>query len=1106
MSLRVADLPACKKCGGRFTPLSLCDTCGGASVLRDLKPVNAALACPDCGSENPTQLLCLQCHDRRPFASLVASAPAAKRRPTSCPSCATFLGPNDTKCPTCGMTFGVSKARERVKARRSRRIRGDLDAIQVQEFQRALGATPEQARALVRAGYGALWRIGRAKESDLAGVPEIGPEAAKAILRRFRALPEEQGRHAKEPAQPDEEFECPLCGCVTSSFALSCRDCRAAFDEEEMDEEARRTLLRDGDQGLLAFYDLRLMDDPEDADLWYSRGVLLDGMGRPQDALQSFDRAAAAAPSKRKIAIARSRTLTKITNEPTAAAQLRSTLKEVVDTAALEQEMADFQRSVLEEPPACASCGEPLPPNVALCPSCGARIAQEPSEPEELELPEAPKAAEIEPLDNLLGELRRSLAPEEVKPVPTGPAAEAAPATSDEPAPRKPEEGEAHGGKLPLHATPPAPEPSHVSGSKGFRTRSLFRRGRKDRATGRTNGAVNGRGLVNGFVNGAGRTNGMVNGRGRTNGLVNGRGRTNGMVNGRGRTNGLVNGTGLVNGVARVPTRPLRSSKRTTSGFLVAGIVMAGIIVTALYFPAPGSTGPVTIDGVLDDWASLPSLDAATPASDLDVELARYASVLDRDDLYLFAATRGNTFGDPIGYDAIYFLIDADGAPATGFRFSDVGAEYVLETYGANGTLVGARGYAFPAGAEVNWSRRTPGPPISAAASAQGVELRVSTFDLGPLDVDAFHVAVVADNFQGAQSRSEALLSRQPGAIRIDVSSLVSVVGAGPTDLVEIRVRALGAISDADVWTVSSFQLSVTPGLVTSLSAESINLTRGQPTAILRVSVQAPGFFTGEAVEVEVVGATGPRPITVVGGPVRAYVQSPNATKRVDGLFADWAADAVADSDASPVDNSDVDIVRYGAATDGTATYFYLQVSGTLLRGALPQRFLPFVSGGGGAGASNGTPEPRRTGEDLLHAYVDVDAANSNGTPVGGIFADYLVDVRGHAGRFTSRVAYVWSNGWVRMPGSALAVAKDGTAMEGALAIAAVADVRMVFAATDWSGIGDMTLPITASVVPPSAPSLQPPIQIHAPEFDVVAAPVLLTALVGLALLRKRRR
>lgn len=1097
----MAELPACKKCSGRFAPLSLCDTCGGASVLRDLKAVNAALACPDCGSENPTQLLCLQCHDRRPFASLVASAPATKRRPTSCPSCATFLGPNDTKCPTCGMTFGVSKARERVKARRSRRIRGDLDAIQVQEFQRALGATSEQARALVRAGYGAFWRIGRAKESDLAGVPEIGPEAAKAILQRFRTLPEEQGRHAKEPAQPDEEFECPLCGCVTSSFALSCRDCRAAFDEEEMDEEARRTLLRDGDQGLLAFYDLRLMDDPEDADLWYARGALLDGMGRPQDALQSFDRASAAAPSKRKIAIARSRTLAKVTNEPSAAEQLRATLKEVIDTAALEQELADFQRSVVEEPHACASCGEPLPPNVALCPSCGARVAQDPSEPDELELPEAPKAAEIEPLlDKLLGELRSSPAPEAPKPVAEVPVAEASSAPTPEDRKAPPKE------PPPLPPTWAAEEPPHVSGPKGFRTRSLFHRGRKGRATGRTNGAVNGRGLVNGFVNGAGRTNGMVNGRGRTNGLVNGRGRTNGMVNGQGRINGLVNGTGLVNGLPRVPARLPRSPQRTTFGFLVASIVMAGIIATALYFPLSTSTGPVTIDGVLDEWAALPTLDAATPASDPDVQLARYASVLDRDDLYLFAATRGNTFGDPIGYDAIYFLIDADGAAATGFRFSDVGAEYVLETYGANGALVGARGYAFPAGAEVNWSRRTPGPPISAAASVRGVELRVSTFDIGPFDVDAFHVAVVADNFQGAQSRSEALLSRQPGAIRIDVSSLVSVVGAGPTDLVEVRVRALGAISDADVWTVSSFQLSVTPGLVASLSAESINLTRGQPTATLRVSVQASGFFTGEAVEVEVVGASGPRPITILGGPVRAYVQSPNATKRVDGLFADWSADTVADFDASPVNNSDVDIVRYGAATDGTAVYFYLQVSGTLLRGALPQRFLPFVSGGGGPGASNGTPEPRRTGEDLLHAYVDVDAANSNGTPVGGIFADYFVDVRGHAGRVTSRVAYVWSNGWVRMPGSALAVAKDGTAMEGALAIATVADVRMVFAATDWSGIGDITLPITASVVPPSAPSLQPAIEIHAPEFDVVAAPVLLTALVGLALLRKRRR
>ncbi|HKZ88756.1 MAG TPA: helix-hairpin-helix domain-containing protein, partial [Thermoplasmata archaeon] len=275
MKRRVADLPACKKCEGRYVPLILCDTCGGASVLRDLREIDDRFPCPDCSSENVTQVLCERCHDRKPLASLAAAAAPKARRPSVCPSCATFLGPKDRKCPTCGHVFEGGPRAERVKARRTRRIRGDLDAIQSQELQRIPGVTPDRVHVLAHAGYVAPWKLRRATEADLGAIPEIGPDGAREIMEALQALPESARRSSREPASPDEEFECPLCSCLTSGFSVSCRDCRAAFEEEEMDEAARANLIRDGDQGLLAFYDLRLMDEADDEDLWYARGILL---------------------------------------------------------------------------------------------------------------------------------------------------------------------------------------------------------------------------------------------------------------------------------------------------------------------------------------------------------------------------------------------------------------------------------------------------------------------------------------------------------------------------------------------------------------------------------------------------------------------------------------------------------------------------------------------------------------------------------------------------------------------------------------------------------------------------------------------------------------
>jgi hypothetical protein len=315
-------------------------------------------------------------------------------------------------------------------------------------------------------------------------------------------------------------------------------------------------------------------------------------------------------------------------------------------------------------------------------------------------------------------------------------------------------------------------------------------------------------------------------------------------------------------------------------------------------------------------------------------------------------------------------------------------------------------------------------------------------------------------------------------------------------------------LTDADRWTISSFRLNATTGLVVSLSAESVNLTRGQPTATVQVSVQAPGFLPGDAIYVGLEGAAAPRPVTIVGGPARAYVLAPNSTKQVDGLFADWTTDTIADTDPSPVNNSDADIARVGAAAGGASAYFFLEVEGILMRGSLPQRLVRTITGGGGGGPSNGTPEPRRTGEDILRVYVDVNASDPGGTPIGGIFADYLVEVRGSGGRVTTRAAFTWSSAWTRIPGSPVDVEKDSSAIEGKLTIpSTTADVRMVFETTDWSGIGDITSPVTASVLPSSSPpSPTPPIQIYAPEFGEVAIPIALTAFVVLLVGWRRRR
>src|SRR5439155_524374 len=194
----------------------------------------------------------------------------------------------------------------------------------------------------------------------------------------------------------------------------------------------------------------------------------------------------------------------------------------------------------------------------------------------------------------------------------------------------------------------------------------------------------------------------------------------------------------------------------------------------------------------------------------------------------LFASTRGGMFGDSSAYDGVYFLIDADGNPSTGYQFEGIGAEGVVEVFGSNNTVAGARLYGFPTNSEVNWSQRQSLGSPSAAASVQGVEAQVSTYDLTRFDPARFRIAVFVDDF-------------------------------------------------------------------------------------------AAGVSPGNVVQIDVTNATAPVPVVIRGGPIRAYVVGPPSTVRVDGLFADWIGRDQMDSDPVPVQNPDVNIVRYGAAVNTSA-------------------------------------------------------------------------------------------------------------------------------------------------------------------------------------------
>jgi len=440
-------------------------------------------------------------------------------------------------------------------------------------------------------------------------------------------------------------------------------------------------------------------------------------------------------------------------------------------------------------------------------------------------------------------------------------------------------------------------------------------------------------------------------------------------------------------------------------------------------------------------------------------------------------------FGDSSAYDGVYFLIDADGNPATGYQFGGIGAEGVVEIFGANNTVAGARLYGFPTNAEVNWSQRQPLGSPSAAASVQGVEAQVSTYDLTGFDRARFRIAVFADDFAGVSSRSLAPLTPN-GSVLVELLPLTSVVSGTTTSWFTIRVHALGLPAGAS-WGVSSFVYIATPGLTVFLSTGSVTLTQAQPEATITASVFASGISPGNVVQINVTNATAPVPIVIRDGSVRAYVVGPPSTVQVDGLFADWVGRDQTDSDPVPVKNPDVDIVRYGAATSNLTAFFHVRVAGTLLDGRVPQRNwpLPPASGNGSSGGGSSVL-PRRTGEDVLLVYLDANSSDTRGLPIGGIFADTLIDIRGEGGRINSKTVFTWSNGWIRAPGVQVAAEKNETDIEASLPLPGLNGTRVVIQSTDWSSTGDLTAAFGAPAFVSPVPRGMSTLGLEAPQAN----------------------
>ena len=494
------------------------------------------------------------------------------------------------------------------------------------------------------------------------------------------------------------------------------------------------------------------------------------------------------------------------------------------------------------------------------------------------------------------------------------------------------------------------------------------------RTNGRVNGRTNGR--TNGRVNGlaSGRVNGLTNGA--VNGLTLGSGATNGLggwSDRDGRTNGLVNGNGFTNGrrgrygTTQIPSQAHWARSVVGIAAVVALMVLAPILAS-LMSPAPEAGVALRIDGDFSDWSGVASFadSSSDQVANPDVNLLEVRAATETKGLFVYAHVQGLFFrgSGPEGTDGAYVFVDQDGRGSTGYPVGDLGADLVAELVGWGGTLQSASVYRFNAtgGPSSNdWGRFGAAGGARAAFSGQSLEVLLSDVELPPEG----RVLVVLADREGRRDAADGAIQAGRATVVVDQRTVApDVIPGTSAGVLRVALRPLGGIPDLYGLNVTRRGSSADPatlvlreddgddrfessdpvlgsgpligasaslplsGSLTSPRVLWVEAVWANVTPVSTFGLEARGVWTNGSV-------TFPAPETGL-----AYLGTAPTTLRVDGAFGDWSGrshgtdllgDAI-NASGSSVYNPNVDLLA--TAVDLGANFTaYARVDGRILGG-----------------------------------------------------------------------------------------------------------------------------------------------------------------------------
>ena len=554
-------------------------------------------------------------------------------------------------------------------------------------------------------------------------------------------------------------------------------------------------------------------------------------------------------------------------------------------------------------------------------------------------------------------------------------------------------------------------------------------------------------------------------------GLVNGRGAINGtgLVNGRGAVNGtgLVNGTGMTNGT--------RIEGRLTPGrrgglqvvrrwqFFAVLVALAIIIPTFIYISYSQESSPVTVDGKFGEWAHIDKYGMHETGGSVQITVDQWAVETDGAKLFLYVKTQGELMASS-NVNSLYLFVDSDSSGTTGYRVSGIGADYLLELDGWNGSVQSSSISQYgPESStdQYDWSSWVKVGSLISEVSGNQLEAMADLPDAPSLN--ARFLLFTQDDIDSSvsypvpETGGLLVVKQEPGS-GIDAAGIVPQ--SASVSILKLTLTCEGQSGTVGSITPMVFGAS----LVTTF--QDITLTVGQKL-VLDVLVDTSSLASGSSVTAWVTSShisSTFADVAIVGEAAKAYVAAPPATIQIDGAFGDWAGRTSADVDSIPVGNENVDLDAAGAVNSTDSSYFYVCVVGQMCGGSYVPMIVTKPSGGGGGGGGIFTPA-RKTGEDVLRIYIDSDLSQTSGylmsIPSKTIGADYMVEIKGLDGEIRSKALMSYGSGrWNAVAGSVIDAANDLHQLELEILAAQISGSSSwdyVVETTDWNGRSDLT-------------------------------------------------